>query len=170
MEVLFREVPRGKRVVIDEGTDAVSVTANPWSTDSVLSQLTHAHAWNCSMISRASKRVNRYGQVGLVYASPANLILVPRYVDNSSHAEVMPEIAAQLEASESRCLQFTHFSLVKAELPVQQIAAILEWIASNGLASIDRLVIDVDATFVQTAQALWDQFSSNKGFALRHAA
>jgi hypothetical protein len=150
------EIAMGHKIWFEpvSGCDVISATANAPGFTPLIAIARH-FSWDYDMLERAATACNEKGEVLIVTSVVPTLILVPATKGRGNTGKVMWDFINALEATEARCLHFTHFAFLQSRLPQEEVSVILHYFL--GLifpVTLKTIIFDIDERRIQELYGL----------------
>jgi len=158
MEIIFRPmayennmnpVNRTMGYVRSLEADSVSVTANP-SPGSPLSMVAERLNLDRARIHKAAVKSNRHSKIAVLENMSPRIFLLPKTAGNRDASGLIDDFLESVKESGSEVINFTHYGLIKREVPEAEVGSVFQRFAQRGADSgIKVIVWDVDARHLQ---------------------
>ena len=166
MEIIFRPmayepnmnpVNRTIGYVRSLEADSVSVTSNPMP-GSPLSIVAKRLNLDRARIHKAAVKSNRHSKIAVLEHMNLKIFLIPKTTGNEDASGLIDDLLESAKECGSEVINFTHYGLIKGEVPVAEVRSIFRRFAQRGTYSgIKVIVWDVDARHLQAFRALHKQ-------------
>lgn len=166
MEIIFRPmsydtrmnpVNRASGYVRSLEADTVSVTANPMP-GSPLSHVVDQLNLDKARIHRAAVKSNRHSKIAVLESMTPRIFLIPKTTGDKDAAEVIDALIENAAECESEVLNFTHYGLIRGDVPEAEVTSIFVRFAEKSPESKLKVIVwDVDARHVQTFRSLHEK-------------
>jgi hypothetical protein len=134
--------------------DTISLTANPMP-GSPLSMVVDRLNLDKARIHKAAVKSNRHSKIAVLENMNPRIILIPKTTENRDASELIDDLIDSANESGSEVINFTHYGLIKNEVPEREVRSIFERFSKKGAESGIRVIVwDVDARHLQTFRAL----------------
>jgi len=137
--------------------DSVSVTANPMP-GSPLSIVVERLNLDRARIHKAAVKSNRHSKIAVLENMNPRIFLIPKTTGNEDPSGLIDDLLESAKDCDSEVINFTHYGLIKGDVPRTEVSTIFQRFAQRGAESGVRVIVwDVDARHLQTFRALHKQ-------------
>lgn len=163
MEIIFRPMAYDTRMnpinrmfgyVRSLESDTVSVTANPMP-GSPLSIVVDQLNLDRARIHKAAVKSNRHSKIAVLESMTPRIFLIPKTTGDKEASAIIDALIENAAECESEVLNFTHYGLIRGNVPEAEVTSIFERFAEKSHESKIKVIVwDVDARHVQTFRSL----------------
>ena len=137
--------------------DSVSVTANPMP-GSPLSIVVERLNLDRARIHKAAVKSNRHSKIAVLENMNPRIFLIPKTTGNEDPSGLIDDLLDSAKECDSEVINFTHYGLIKGDVPEAEVSGIFQRFAQRGAESGIRVIVwDVDARHLQTFRVLHKQ-------------
>ena len=137
--------------------DSVSVTSNPMP-GSPLSIVAECLNLDRARIHKAAVKSNRHSKIAVLEHMNLRIFLIPKTTGNQDASGLIDDLLESAKECGSEVINFTHYGLIKGEVPRAEVGSIFRRFAQRGTYSGIKVVVwDVDARHLQAFRALHKQ-------------
>jgi hypothetical protein len=166
MEIIFRPMAYVPGIKLVDRTigyvrsleaDSVSITANPMP-GAPLSLVAERLNLDRARLHKAAVKSNRHSKIAVLENMTPRIFLIPKTTGNRDASGLIDDFLESAKASDSQVINFTHYGLIKGEVPEVEIRSVFQRLAQRGADSgIKVIVWDVDARHLQRFRSLHKQ-------------